>query len=151
MLIPHMLVASVIEGGVTALIVFSLQRFNIQLLESAGKSYIPGTGSTMQKLRWLWVGLAVLVVASPLGLLAPGTAWGEWGIDELAKLGLTSIPAGLEKLSSLWGAPMADYDLPALGNANAGYILSALVGILLVGIVSWLFTVLITSGSQKPE
>ncbi len=149
MLIPHMLVASVIEGGATALIVFYLQRFNVQVLEAAGKSGLPGAEVTMQKLRWLWVGLGVLVVASPLGLLAPGTAWGEWGVEELTKLGLKSIPAGLAKLSSLWGAPLADYDLPALGNTNAGYILSALVGILLVGIVVWLFTLLITGGSRK--
>jgi cobalt/nickel transport system permease protein len=149
MLIPHMLVASVIEGGVTALIVFYLQRFNVRVLEAAEKSELSGLEVTMGKLRWLWVGLAVLVVASPLGLLAPGTAWGEWGIEELTNLGLKAIPMGLEKLSGLWGAPLADYDLPALGNANAGYLLSAVVGILLVGIVVWLFTLLITSGSRK--
>jgi cobalt/nickel transport system permease protein len=149
MLIPHMLVASVIDGGVTALIIFYLQRFNVHVLEAAGKTGLPGGEVTMQKLRWLWVGLAVLVVASPLGLLAPGTAWGEWGVEELTKLGLQSIPAGLAKLSGLWGAPMADYDLPSLGNANAGYILSAVVGILLVGIVVWLFTLLVTGGSRK--
>ncbi len=151
MLIPHMLVASVIEGGITALIVLYLQRFNAQVLGGGTQTGLSGSGVTMQKLRWLWVGLAVMVVASPLGLLAPGTAWGEWGVEKLAKLGMQSIPAGLVKLSGLWGAPMADYDLPALGNANLGYILSAVLGIILVGLVTWLFTLLITGRSGKPR
>ncbi len=149
MLIPHMLVASVVEGGITALIVFYLQRFNVHILETAGKNGDVNGAAGLWKLRWLWVGLIVLIVASPLGLLAPGTAWGEWGVEELTKLGLKSIPMGLEKLSGIWGAPMADYNLQALGNAKAGYILSALLGIILVGMLTWLFTLLITGRSGK--
>lgn len=45
--------------------------------------------------------LAALIVATPLGLLAAGTAWGEWDAEELADtdffgsaLGYT--PAGME-------------------------------------------------------
>ncbi len=151
MMIPHMLVASVVEGMMTALIVLYLQRSNVQVLEAAGKTKDSSGEVPLQKLRWLWVGLAVLVVASPLGLLAPGTAWGEWGVEELTKLGLESIPAGLEKLSTLWGAPLADYDLPALGNANMGYLLSALLGIALVGITVWLLTLLVTGGSSRQK
>jgi cobalt/nickel transport system permease protein len=149
MLVPHMLAASIIEGMMTALIILYLQRSNAQVLEAAGGG--SGREVNLPKLRWLWVGLAVLVVASPLGLLAPGTAWGEWSIEELAKLGLKSIPAGLEKLSEIWGAPMADYKLSAIGNANVGYILSALVGILLVGIMAWLFTLVAAGGSGRPK
>ena len=89
--------------------------------------------------------LAFLVVISPVGLLAPGTAWGEWGAHELAKMGLSAIPAGLHQLSNLWGAPLAGYNLPSLGNANLGYLFSALVGILIVGVVVWLFTMLLTA------
>jgi uncharacterized membrane protein len=57
----------------------------------------------------------------------------------------------LEKLSTLWGAPLADYDLPVLGNANLGYIISAVVGIGVTVLVVWLFTLLLTgnSGAQK--
>jgi hypothetical protein len=92
----------------------------------------------------------VLVVISPLGLLAPGTAWGEWGAEELTKMGLKAIPQGMARLSGLWGAPLADYDLPALGNANLGYILSAVLGILVVALVIWLFTMLLTRRSSSP-
>jgi len=145
MVLPHMLVASVVEGLLTALVVAYLQRSNVAVLEAAEKPAAAGEAGSFRKLRWVWVGLAVLVVASPLGLLAPGTAWGEWGTQELASMGLATIPAGLEKLSSLWGAPLAGYDLPVLGNVNLGYMLSALVGILVVAVVVWLFTLLLTN------
>ncbi len=146
MVIPNALVASVVEGLLTALVVAYLQRSNSKLLEAANKPAVADKAGNFQKVRGLWVGLIVLVVASPLGLLAPGTAWGEWGTQQLTERGLASIPAGLEKLSGLWGAPLADYDLPVLGNANLGYIFSAVLGILTVAIVVWLFTLLVTGG-----
>ena len=34
----------------------------------------------------LYILMAVLIVLTPLGLLATGTAWGEWGADEIAGL-----------------------------------------------------------------
>ena len=144
MVLPHMAVASMVEGLLTALVVAYLQRSNVAVLEAAEKPAVASEAGSFRKLRWVWVAIAVLVVASPLGLLAPGTAWGEWGTKELASMGLGTIPAGLEKLSSLWGAPLAGYDLPALGNINLGYMLSALVGILVIGVVVWLFTLLLT-------
>jgi cobalt/nickel transport system permease protein len=153
MVIPHMLVASVIEGVVTALVIAYLQRSNPSVLEKALQPAGESGNTGFKKLRWLWVGLAVLVVASPLGLLAPGTAWGEWGAGELSRLGFKVVPAGLERLSGIWGAPLAGYDLPALGNANLGYIFSAVLGIFITGLVVWLFSVLLTSrsGSRTRE
>jgi len=145
MVIPHLLVAAVVEGLLTALVVAYLQRSNISVLETAEKPALAAEAGGLRKLRWVWIVLAVLVVVSPLGLLAPGTAWGEWGTHEMARIGLQSVPAGLEKLSNLWGAPLAGYDLPALGNANLGYVLSAGLGILVVAIVVWLFTLLLTA------
>lgn len=153
MVIPHALVASVVEGLLTALIVAYLQRSNVSVLEAAEKPNLAAEAGKFQNLRALWVSLVVLIVASPLGLLAPGTAWGEWGTQELSKKGLGVIPAGLEKLSGLWGAPLAGYNLPALGNANLGYILSAIVGIGITALVVWLFTLLLTSTAEarKPN
>ena len=90
-----------------------------------------------------------MIVASPLGLLAPGTAWGEWGTQQLKERGLEMVPAGLEKLSGLWGAPLAGYNLHVLGNASLGYILSAVVGIGVIALVAWLFTLLLPSGSKR--
>ena len=153
MVIPHMLVASVVEGVLTALVVAYLQRSNISVLEAAEKPNLIAETGKSQSLRGLWIGLVVLMVASPLGLLAPGTAWGEWSTQELSKLGLGSVPTGLEKLSGLWGAPLARYNLPVLGNANLGYILSAFVGIGMTALIVWLFALLLTSttNAKKPN
>ena len=81
----------------------------------------PRSGLGVGRPRWIWVALVILVVASPLGLLAPGTAWGEWSTQELAKMGMANVPTGIQQLSTLWGAPLAHYNLPILGNANLGY------------------------------
>ena len=43
---------------------------------------------------------------------------------------------------------MPDYDLPALGNVSMGYILSAVVGVLITIGVVWLFSMLVTSGKK---
>jgi cobalt/nickel transport system permease protein len=145
MVIPHMLVASVVEGVLTALIVAYLQRSNSSLLQPAGVPAEVGASGSLRRLRWMWAGLVVLVLVSPLGLLAPGTAWGEWSTVELTRLGLGTVPTGLAKLSGLWGAPLARYNLPALGNANLGYLLSAVLGIVVTTTIVWLFTMLLTA------
>lgn len=150
MVIPHALVASVIEGLVTALIVAYLMRVNPAALSMVVVEH-PATGSEVarfSKWRAFWVGLAALIVITPLGLLAPGTAWGEWGAEELTDLGLSFIPRGLEQLSGFWSAPIPDYEIAALGNASVGYVLSAIVGVLITIGVVWLFSMLIT-GAPK--
>ena len=99
----------------------------------------------------LWIGLALLVVLSPLGLIIPdhfkaGSAWGEWGGDEMRKL-VGYVPQGLEKLSSLWSAPMPDYafkgwEEKGLSRLSFAYIISALAGVsiivLAVLFIGWL-------------
>jgi cobalt/nickel transport system permease protein len=145
MVIPHALVASVVEAILTVLVLAYLQRTNPGILEAAEKPVQPVGIGGVGKLRWLWITLAVLVVASPLGLLAPGTAWGEWGVQELSDMGLKAIPQGLVQFSGIWGAPFKGYDLPSLGNSSLGYIFSAFSGILIVGIMVWSFTRLLTA------
>jgi cobalt/nickel transport system permease protein len=149
MVIPHALIASVVEGLVTALVVGYLQRANQPALALVTKTEISPELSGFARWRALWTGLAVMIVIVPVGLLAPGTAWGEWGTEQLSSLGLSFIPQGMAKLSGLWSAPLPGYDLPALKNANLGYILSGIVGTIVIGIVAWLFTMLATA--RKPE
>lgn len=146
MVIPHLLVASVIEGVVTALVVVYLQRANRSVLEVADRPALAAEAGSFGRLRGLWVGLVVLIIATPLGLLAPGTAWGEWSSKQLASRGFSFVPEGLAKLEGLWGAPLARYDLPALGNVRLGYILSAVVGIVLIAVIAWLFSALLGRG-----
>ncbi|MEN6350287.1 MAG: PDGLE domain-containing protein [Syntrophomonas sp.] len=84
----------------------------------------------------LWLGLIALVILSPLGLIAAGTAYGEWSLEELIKE-VGFVPKGLEKLADLWShAPMPDYAVPGLEgsfvSSAGGYMISAVVGIALV-------------------
>ena len=91
----------------------------------------------------LWWGLLALIIISPLGLLATGTAFGEWGMDELVdEVGF--IPAGLAKFADFWQhVLLPDYSVPGMdasfGQAAAGYIISAIVGVLLVVLVISIF------------
>jgi len=151
MVIPHALIASVVEGLVTALVVVYLQRANQPALEFVKKAEISPEFSGFAKWRALWIGLAAMIVIAPIGLLAPGTAWGEWGTEQLSSLGLAFIPQGMAKLSGLWSAPLPDYDLPGLKNANLSYILSGIVGTIVIGIVAWLFTRLVTTRKRESK
>ncbi|MGS0764843.1 PDGLE domain-containing protein [Syntrophomonas curvata] len=91
----------------------------------------------------LWWGLVVLIALSPLGLLATGTAFGEWSTDELiGEVGF--IPAGLSKFADFWQhVLLPDYSVPGLEagftQSAVGYIFSAVVGILLVVLVISIF------------
>ena len=139
MVIPHALVASVVEGVFTALVVAYLMRSNqavlaksAKLAEAARPGHLPVRNTAIL--------LLVLVIATPLGLLAPGTAWGEWGGEQLQSLGLGFIPSGLKAMENLWSAPLPGYNLPAIHNPVLGYLLSATLGVFLVGFLAWLFT-----------
>jgi cobalt/nickel transport system permease protein len=149
MVFAHALIASPVEALVTALVVAYLLRTNQSALEFVKKPDISPEQSGFAKWRALWTGLAVMIVLVPVGLLAPGTAWGEWSTGKLSSLGLSFIPQGMAKLSGLWSAPISGYDLPALKNSNLAYILSGIVGTVVIGIVVWLFTMLVTA--RKPE
>ena len=86
--------------------------------------------------RNLTIGLILLMILAPLGLLAVGETFGEWGPDEVQeKLGF--VPPGLEELGGIWNAPMPDYAFPNGGESmavsSAAYILSALIGVVVGG------------------
>lgn len=89
----------------------------------------------MKRHTLLWIGLALLAVLSPLGLLAPGTAWGEWAAEEFQDM-LGYVPQGLERFAEFWRAPLPDYTIPGLGDVP-GYILSAVIGMGLVVLATW--------------
>ncbi|MGI6590895.1 MAG: cobalt transporter CbiM [Eggerthellaceae bacterium] len=76
--------------------------------------------------------IAVLVIATPLGLIAQGDAWGEWSTEDLADL-VGYTPVGLGE-GWEWTALMPDYSVGALPDW-AGYILSAIIGVALLVIV----------------
>ncbi len=89
----------------------------------------------------LIIALAVLVVFVPIGLIASGTAFGEWGPDELQQA-VGYVPAGLQQLSDLWHPLLPDYDFPGghdtMPSQTPGYYVSAIVGVLICAGVGYL-------------
>ena len=89
-----------------------------------------------------WVGLVVLAILTPLGSLAEGTAWGEWGTDELKGV-FGYIPQGITQASSWWTGIFPDYSMRFLGGGviadKAGYFLSAVFGSVLIYIAMFLY------------
>ena len=72
-----------------------------------------------------------LIILTPLGLIAEGTAWGEWGADEIAEvesngqvLGYT--PSGMET-GFEFESMFPDYSVSGMPEVF-GYILSAIIG-----------------------
>ncbi|MGI6107816.1 MAG: cobalt transporter CbiM [Lachnospiraceae bacterium] len=70
--------------------------------------------------------LALLICATPLGLLAEGTAWGEWGADEIADTGAGYVPSAMAGDSG-WQALLPDYTVPGMSGV-IGYIVCAVIG-----------------------
>ncbi|HVN70398.1 MAG TPA: PDGLE domain-containing protein [Desulfomonilia bacterium] len=85
----------------------------------------------------LWIGLVVLTLLSPVGIIIPdkvkaGSAWGEWGTDEIQKM-VGFVPQGMKKLADIWHAPMPDYafkgwEEKGLSMLSLAYVISAAVG-----------------------
>ncbi len=95
----------------------------------------------------LWIGLLILALMTPLGILLPetfkaGEAWGEWGLEKLEKV-LGYVPEGLRKLTDLWKAPVPDYNFGGEGSSmtlkTVSYIASGLLG---VGICAFILYVI---------
>ncbi|MCR5273705.1 MAG: cobalt transporter CbiM [Lachnospiraceae bacterium] len=132
MLIPHLLVAGVVEAVFTVAIYAFVRKTAPDMLYENIKQ----TGSaTEAKHSPIFALVAVLIAATPLGLLATGTAWGEWGADEIAEIenagqALGYTPAGLANGWSL-DVIMPDYTLGGV-NEVAAYIFSAILGVALL-------------------
>ena len=131
--IPAMLAAHlVVAGWVEAFFTFVIYRFVKQVAPL--ELYTPTTKNTtsfVKKIRWV---LVALIVLSPLGLLADGTAFGEWSAEELGDLLNGNVPAGIENGFS-FEALFSDYTIPGTEIA-VGYILSAITAVLIFFIIS---------------
>jgi cobalt/nickel transport system permease protein len=118
-MVPHLLFLGLIEGFGTALIVSYVLNINKELIEEHGVSTRP-----------IWVALIIIVILTPLGLLAAGTPWGEWGVEEFKML-VGFIPEGMARLGGIWKGLMPEYGL-SVTNPVLAYIISALFGSLVV-------------------
>jgi len=134
MMLGHLTVAGLAEVvftvGILAFLRSAVPSFGIEA-PSSGEKIAPAVAL-----------VAALVIASPLGLLATGDAWGEWGLEDLAEM-VGFEPAGLAT-GWEWSSFMPDYSVGALPEA-AGYIVSAIIGVALLVIIFRL-----AAGTLKP-
>jgi cobalt/nickel transport system permease protein len=128
MMIGHLTIAGLAELVITAGMVSYLQGANVDMLRRTAPEVVldPATAGA-SPLRSLWVAVAGFIVLTPLGILAAGKAWGEWKPRELG-----STPKGLEELSRLWQAPLAEYAPKFVSNPALGYLFSAVMGVGLI-------------------
>ena len=153
MMIGHLTLAGMAEAVISAGLVAYLQAADPALLRNTA-GVLPATGASSaiaagtNSLRRLWIAVALLMVLTPLGILAAGKAWGEWSPSELARrqspgpsasatnnaVESSEIPTGMQRLSTLWTAPFPAYAPAFVKSARFGYLLSAMfaVGILLL-------------------
>jgi cobalt/nickel transport protein len=105
----------------------------------------------MNMTKKLWLGIGLLALLSPLGIIIPkwlgaGGAWGEWGLDEIEKAA-GFVPEGMKRTAEIWKAPLPDYALPVQGKGTVlesfGYVLSAIIGIALVAGVMYIMAKLL--------
>ncbi|KKM10656.1 cobalamin biosynthesis protein CbiM [Clostridiales bacterium PH28_bin88] len=136
MAFAHLLIAGPVEGAVTGLVVRYLQKHNQGLLQLNSPIQVRYADTVAKNYTKLWWGLAVMVVLAPLGLLANGSAWGEWSREEV--LGMVGfLPEGMKALAATWShALFPDYTVPGWGDgffqSAAGYIVSAAGGLALI-------------------
>ncbi len=164
MMIGHLTFAGLAELVLAAGVVAYFQRTNPSLLKVTApgelavesESACGENQNIWRTLRPLWAGLALLMVLTPLGILAAGTAWGEWSARDFTslqareKMSVASHhtappldpPRGLERLSTLWTAPFPQYAPSFVRRPAVGYVLSAMFGsgaIILVSLIAgWL-------------
>ena len=130
---------------------------------AAGSSHPTAPGA--RSLRPLWVGLCLLMILTPLGILAAGSAWGEWMASDFSNPAVRQqiahssfqqpvplrAPEGLQRLSSLWTAPFVRYAPPYVTSAAFGYLLSAMFGAGLVMLASLAVGRFIRAQSYRSE
>jgi cobalt/nickel transport system permease protein len=144
MMLAHLTVAGAAEAILTGGVLAYLARADVRRLipnhpgipVSADGEQVPaGTRWSPGKVA---VGfIAAMVVLTPLGLLAPGGAFGEDapGDLNLGKLGLRAVPAGLNRFNGFWShTVLGGYGFADGQNPTLGYWVSAVVGIAVIGL-----------------
>jgi cobalt/nickel transport system permease protein len=139
MLIAHLTVAGIAEFVCSFGVVLYLQRANVPILR-LNHPDVPVTDAELQRrkpLNWkhALIFFGVMVALTPLGLLAPGGAFGEDApVDlDLQKYHLSAAPEGLVKFSSFWShTVLGGYGFASGDHPVIGYLISAMVGCALI-------------------
>jgi cobalt/nickel transport system permease protein len=151
MMIGHLTFAGLAELVLSAGVVAYFQRANPSLLKltapgavdsAATNETVADSAGSWRTVRPLWIGLALLLVLTPLGILAAGTAWGEWSARDFSSPQTRQMiatasknaappldpPSGLARLSNVWTAPFPQYAPSFVRRPALGYALSAMFG-----------------------
>jgi cobalt/nickel transport system permease protein len=150
MMIGHLTFAGLAESVLSGGVVAYFQRANPSMLELTApgaahgdEALRPAVGQgAWSTLRPLWIALALLLALTPLGILAGGAAWGEWGVRDFSQAATRQriaaassnlapppqAPRGLERLYSVWSAPFPQYAPAFVRRPAFGYLLSAMFG-----------------------
>jgi cobalt/nickel transport system permease protein len=143
MLFSHLILAGPVEGIITGLVVKYIQKTNPAML----KIY-PETSESREivGIRKYWYALIALIIFAPLGLLAKGTAFGEWSGEELKSM-IGYIPQGMVKFGDKWNAMFQDYKVPGFDStfftSSLGYILCAIVALSMILALTGIASVII--------
>jgi len=146
MMIGHLALAGVAEAVIAAGLVAYLQAAEPALIQRtsglAADSALLYQLSSPNSLRKLWITVALLLLFTPLGVLAVGSAWGEWSASQYATTAgrariaassrnqpVQAPPVGMQKLSTVWTAPIPSYAPQFVKRTSFGYLLSAMFGV----------------------
>jgi cobalt/nickel transport system permease protein len=142
MMLAHLTIAGAAEAILTGGVFAYLARTDASRL-AANHRDIPVTADGAAPVRPRFTParvslafVALMVLLTPLGLLAPGGAFGEDAPADLKlhELGLRAVPAGLAKYNGFWSHTLlGDYGFKDGQHAELAYILSAVTGIAVVG------------------
>lgn len=128
MVIPHLLVAGVLEGVITAGVYMYIKKLSPEMIyhgQQLEKSKL--------KMKPIYGLIIIMIILCPLGLIASGSAWGEWSAAELKGL-LGYVPQGIQNGFS-YNALLSDYGIKGLSN-TIGYLISAVLGVTIIFIVT---------------
>jgi len=173
MMIGHLTFAGLAEFVLSAGVVAYFQRTNPSLLKLTAPGASPAD-QEMSPLAWesswsavrpLGAALALLLVLTPLGILAGGTAWGEWSARDFSspqtreRIAAASQdqappvqpPRGLERLCSVWTAPFPQYAPAFVRRPAVGYTLSAMFGSGVIILVCLIGGWLASRGRREPS
>jgi len=113
----------------------------------------------MINVKKLWIGIGILILLSPLGIIIPKYlgaegAWGEWGLDQIEKI-TGFAPEGMKRLTEIWKAPFTNYAVPGQGSGllrgGLGYILAGLIGIAAAAGIMYLLAHFLARRDDSPE
>lgn len=121
MMIGHLTIFGLAEIIFTTAVLTYIEKVSPKMLQNTSTERVGG----------IYALIIGLIILTPLGLLAEGTAWGEWAPEEIPDLDFWNGAAGYIPAGMLdgfeWNSFFPDYAIAGLPDAF-GYILSAVIG-----------------------